>query len=87
MDFTLQESIEFAKLLPKIYSAFNKYVGENDEEIIIDNSFAHEIIGVIQNLKSKNNDRIYFCKILDDIIDDVNYIKNRNVGEIKSKIF
>ena len=54
---------------------------------MIDDSLAEEIVGLINNIKSKNTDKRYFCKILDDIVDDVNFIKNRNVGDVKSKIF
>ena len=87
LDFTLQESIQFASLLPKIYGAYDKYKSNEDEAILIDDAFASELTNVIQGIRTKNTNRKYFVKILDDIIDDINFIKNKNVGEIKSKVF
>lgn len=73
--------------MPKIYGAYDKYKSNEDEAILIDDAFASELTNVIQGIRTKNTNRKYFVKILDDIIDDINFIKNKNVGEIKSKVF
>lgn len=87
MNFSIQESLEFAELIPKIYTAYDKYKNNDIEATLINDEFASEIIISVNKLKSKNQDKKYFVKILDDIIEDVNFIKNKNVGEIKSKIY
>ncbi|HAO08929.1 MAG TPA: hypothetical protein DCQ50_18565 [Chryseobacterium sp.] len=87
IDFDFNDSVELASLLPEIYKAYDTYQNNNIEQIVITNDFAAQLISVIDKMKAKNTDKKYFVKILDDIADDINFIKNKNVGEIKSKIF
>jgi|UPI0006475796 hypothetical protein len=87
IDFDFNDSVELASLLPEIYKAYDVYKNNNTEEVVINNEFAVRIISAIDKMRTKNTDKKYFVKILDDIADDVNFIKNKNVGEIKNKIF
>lgn len=87
LNFSVEQSVSLSKLLPKIYSGFNSFKNNNSNVVLIDDSFASEIIEEITKIKSNNQDKIYFIKILDDIVVDVNYLKNKNVETIKSKMY
>jgi hypothetical protein len=85
LDF--ESAVQLGSLLPDIYSAYDKFYKNEVNEIMIDEKLASRITSAINNMKEKNSEKVYFVKILDDVSDDINYLKNKNVGQIKAEIF
>lgn len=87
LNFSLNESIQLATLLPEIYAAYDRFKNNETNEIVITEEFASDLIEAINEIKQNNSDKTQFLRILDDVKDDINFVKNKNVGEIKNKIF
>jgi len=87
LNFSLADAVEFAKILPKIYEGYDNIMNNAGEEILIDEELAGKITTILNNLKNNNQEKVEFTNILNDIIDDVNYLKNRDINYLNERIY
>ncbi|WP_027382896.1 hypothetical protein [Epilithonimonas caeni] len=87
LNISFSDAIEYAKILPDLYIAYDNIVNGNSEEILISDVLAQKINNILNNLISSNSDKENFIKILQDIKSDVSYLKNKTIEEVNDKIY
>ncbi|WP_312767716.1 hypothetical protein [Epilithonimonas sp.] len=87
LNISLSDAIEYAKILPDLYVAYDNIVTGNSDEILISDVLAQKINNILNNLISTNSDKENFIKILQDIKSDVSYLKNKTIEQVNGKIY
>ena len=83
---SVNELVEIALALPIIYNSYNKIKNSAYQNLIFTSSEKNQILNVLNIYKNKNNNA-NFEKIINSVIDDVNYLDGKTVGNLNSIIY
>ena len=83
---TINELSQIALALPIFYSSFSKIKNAQYQSIIFSASEKSEILNILAIFKSKNINA-NFDKIINSVIDDVNSLDGKTVGELNTMIY
>ena len=81
MDFPL--AIKSVRIMYEVNSKINLIDTGNEDLVLYENAFAQTISNLLSDYKTRLTDQNTISKI-DDIIFDINYYKNKKIGEIRS---